>query len=95
VRSAVRLGQTARILALSLAEGGLDVRLELTGGMGRALTPAPGSVPGIADQVTCSTVSDAFRPAGQFPEVGDTPWTHGGPPVPPTPTEDDAVEDWS
>jgi hypothetical protein len=95
VQSPARPAQKAQILAVTPVGGGLEVLLELTGGMGRSLTPAPGSVPTAEEQITYSTVSDAFQPAGQFPDVGDTPWTHGGPPASPMPTEDDAVEAWS
>ncbi|WP_432984249.1 hypothetical protein [Dactylosporangium sp. CA-233914] len=95
LRSPARRTQTARILTVSEVDGGLDVRLELTGGMGRALTPAPGSVPEFGERVTYSTVSAGFQPGGNFPAVEDTPWTHGGPPPPPEPTEEDAVEAWS
>ncbi|MEU7865246.1 hypothetical protein [Dactylosporangium sp. NPDC049140] len=91
VQSPSRRAQTARIVEID----GSDVVLELTGGMGRALTPAPGSVPEVGEQVTYSTVSTGFQPGGNFPPVEDTPWTHGGPPPPPEPTEEDAVEAWS
>ncbi|MER7273441.1 hypothetical protein ABT369_03190 [Dactylosporangium sp. NPDC000244] len=86
-----RRSQTGRIVAID----GPDVVLELTGGMGRALTPAPGSVPEVGEHVTYGTVSTSFQPGGNFPPVEDTPWTHGGPPPPPEPTEEDAVEAWS
>ncbi|MEV6930898.1 hypothetical protein AB0M46_41290 [Dactylosporangium sp. NPDC051485] len=95
VQSPARTGQKADIVAVTLAEGGLDVLLELTGGMGRSLTPPPGSVPAEGEWITYSTISDEFQRAGQFPDADDTPWTHGGPPAPPAPTEEDAVEDWS
>ncbi|WP_433213312.1 hypothetical protein ACQP00_01755 [Dactylosporangium sp. CS-047395] len=89
--SPTRRSQTARIVSIE----GSDVVLELTGGMGRALTPAAGSVPELGEYVTYSTVSTAYQPNGNFPAVEDTPWTHGGPPPPPEPTEEDAVEAWS
>ncbi|MFI5906036.1 hypothetical protein [Dactylosporangium sp. NPDC051541] len=91
LQSPTRRAQTARIVSID----GSDIVLELTGGMGRALTPTPGSVPELAERVTYSTVSTAFQPGGNFPQAEDTPWTHGGPPPPPEPTEEDAVEAWS
>ncbi|GAA0724018.1 hypothetical protein Drose_01810 [Dactylosporangium roseum] len=95
VRSPARAGQKAEIVAVTPVDGGLDVLLELTGGMGRSLTPPPGSVPAAGEWITYSTISDEFQRVGQFPDVADTPWTHGGPPAPREPTEEDAVEDWS
>lgn len=95
VTSPARPLQRAQILSLAPVDGALDVELELSGGMGRSLTAPPGSVPEEGELITYSTVSDAFQPSGQFPEVEDTPWTHGGPPAPATPTEEDAVEAWS
>ncbi|MFF5230684.1 hypothetical protein [Dactylosporangium sp. NPDC000521] len=96
VSSPARPAQTGQILALTrLDDGFLDVELELSGGMGRSLTAPPGSIPALDEVVTYSTVSDAFQPSGQWPDVDETPWTHGGPPAPPAPTEEDAVEDWS
>ncbi|GAA3290270.1 hypothetical protein Dvina_02065 [Dactylosporangium vinaceum] len=91
LQSPSRRAQTARIVSID----GTDITLELTGGMGRALTPAPGSVPELGERVTYSTVSTAYQPGGNFPPVDETPWTHGGPPPPPEPTEEDAVETWS
>jgi hypothetical protein len=96
VSSPSRPAQTAQILSVTAqADGSRDVLLELSGGMGRSLTAPPGAIPALDEQVTFSTVSDAFQPSGQWPEVDDTPWTHGGPPAPPAPTEEDAVEEWS
>jgi hypothetical protein len=95
VRSPARPGQKARIVDVAPAGGGLDVRLELTGGMGRSLTAAPGSIPAPGERVTYATAASPFQPAGNFPPAPDTPWTHGGPPPPPEPTEEDAVEAWS
>ncbi|MEV8513549.1 hypothetical protein [Dactylosporangium sp. NPDC051484] len=96
VQSPARLSQKAEIVSITPAgDGVLDVELELNGGMGRSLTPAPGSVPAVGERIAYSTASSAFQASGYFPEVNDTPWTHGGPPAPPMPTEEDAVEAWS
>lgn len=70
--------------------------MELSGGMGRALTPAPGSVPEIGERLSYTCLGDGYSPPGTFPEPEDTPWTHGGPPEPPqTDHGTDAGEDWS
>jgi len=95
VRSTSRPGQEARILDISYVESIAEVRLELAGGMGRSLTPAPGSVPELAERLCYSTLGkDAGRPA-PFPSVEETPWTHGGPPPVYLPTDEDAAEAWA
>ena len=60
---------------------GTDVVLELTSGLGRSLTPAPGSVPEVGQRLCYTTLSDTFVPSGEFPSPEETPWTHGGPPT--------------
>lgn len=72
-----------------------QVTLELSGGMGRRLTPEPGSVPQVGDLVCYATFSDEFHAPPAFPEPDQTPWTHGGPPQPYLPADDDAREAWS
>jgi hypothetical protein len=89
--SPARTAQTATVVALST----VDVVLELSGGMGRSLTPAPGSVPEVGERVTYGPASDAYQPPGRFPSRDETPWTHGGPPAQYVPTETDAREEWS
>jgi len=74
---------------------GTLVTLELSGGMGRALTAPPGTTPARGDEVTYTTLRDDFQPAPQFPSREETPWTHGGPPLEYVPTDDDAQEPWS
>lgn len=69
--------------------------LELQGGMGRSLTPEPGSVPGVGEWACYAAFSDAYQPPPAFPEPEDTPWTHGGPPPQYVPSDEDAREDWS
>ncbi|MFI0406459.1 hypothetical protein [Actinomadura sp. 3N508] len=71
------------------------VLLELTGGMGRKLTPEPGTVPQDGDRVCFTSLTDGSFGAAKFPDREDTPWTHGGPPDEYVPTEEDAEEDWS
>jgi hypothetical protein len=76
-------------------DGRTQVVLELKGGMGRSLTPPPGSVPAVGEDVTYTSLRDDFQPAPKFPDKEDTPWTHGGPPPEYVPDDDDAREDWS
>ena len=56
-----------------------DVVLEMSGGMGRGATPAPGTVPAVGEQIGCTT-DPGYWTAPQFPPADQTPWTHGGPP---------------
>ncbi|MGS2616399.1 hypothetical protein ACVCAH_18015 [Micromonospora sp. LZ34] len=80
--SPARPAQKARVVFLTpAADGKTDVVLELSGGMGRGLTAAPGSVPEVGERLCYTTLSEAFLPAATFPAVEETPWTHGGPPV--------------
>jgi hypothetical protein len=94
--SAARPAQEARVVSVTAPEGQpARVVLELAKGMGRALTPAPGSVPALGEQVCYATFRDGYRPAAVFPEPEQTPWTHGGPPEPYVPADEDAREAWS
>ena len=79
------------------AAGGARTRivLELKGGMGRSLTPPPGTVPAVGEQVTYTSLRDDFQPAPKFPDLDDTPWTHGDPPPEYVPDDEDAREEWS
>jgi hypothetical protein len=89
-------GQAAKVVDVTDVDAGrAEVTLELSGGMGRALTAPPGSTPVLGDQVTYTTLKDEFQPAAQFPSREETPWTHGGPPPEYVPTDDDAQEPWS
>ncbi|MEO3818259.1 hypothetical protein [Plantactinospora sp. B24E8] len=94
--------QKARVVFVNPASDGsegTELVLELTGGLGRALTPAPGSVPEVGNRLCYTTLSDGFMPPGEFPDREQTPWTHGGPPTayeePVEPTADDAREEWA
>jgi hypothetical protein len=93
--SPARPSQKARVIAVTEAGGRTRVLLELQGGMGRALTPEPGSVPAVGEPVCYAAFGDGYQPPPSFPEPGDTPWTHGGPPPPYVPADEDAREDWS
>lgn len=93
--SPTRPSQSARVMSVSAESAATSVVLELAGGMGRALTAAPGSVPAIGERVSYTTLTDSYQPRGSFPDRADTPWTHGGPPPVYVPTQDDVTEDWS
>jgi hypothetical protein len=98
LKSPARPGQQATVTDVVPPGGGdgrTQVVLELRGGMGRSLTPTPGSVPDVGEYVTYTSLRDDFQPAQKFPEREDTPWTHGGPPPEYVPTDEDAREDWS
>jgi hypothetical protein len=95
LRSPDRPGQNAEVVELAPAGQRTWVTLELSGGMGRSLTPPPGSVPAVGETVCYTTLRDEFQQPPTFPEVEDTPWTHGGPPPPYVPRDEDATEDWS
>ncbi|MFE2872665.1 hypothetical protein [Embleya sp. NPDC059259] len=86
----------ARVLA---TEPGRVV-LELRGGMGGGKAPKPGSVPEVGEVLCWTSLIAEFRRGPDWPDVEDTPWTHGGPPPVPEPeaapeADDDALEDWS
>jgi hypothetical protein len=93
--SSARLGQRARVVAATVTGHQTRLVLELQGGMGRSLTPEPGSVPEVGEAVCYAAFSDAYQPPPAFPEPQDTPWTHGGPPPEYVPSDEDAREDWS
>ena len=93
--SPARPRQTARVIDVTATGGRARIVLELRGGMGRSLTPEPGSVPAVGEQVCYAAFGDAYQPPPPFPAPEDTPWTHGGPPAPYVPNDDDAREAWS
>jgi hypothetical protein len=92
--SPARPGQEARVIDIMDGVPG-RVALELKGGMGRSLTPEPGSVPAVGERVCYATFGDRFQPASAFPPPEETPWTHGGPPPQYVPRDEDAAEVWS
>ncbi|MDT0318447.1 hypothetical protein [Streptomyces millisiae] len=94
VTSPARPRQTAEVLAIrATADGAHEIDLELTGGMGRSKKPPPGSVPELGEEV-CYTSLPPYVPPPRLPADEDTPWTHGGPPQPYEPTDEDANEAW-
>lgn len=88
-------GQTATVSSLTAGVAGTSVVLELSGGMGRALKAAAGSVPAVGERLCYTTLTDSYQARGTFPDREATPWTHGGPPPAYVPTRDDVTEDWS
>ncbi|MFE3444059.1 hypothetical protein ACFXNW_13585 [Nocardia sp. NPDC059180] len=73
-----------------------SIVLELEGGMGRALTAPPGSVPEVGDVVGFARFSPAsFNAPAKLPAREETPWTHGGPPPEYAPSADEPAEEWS
>jgi hypothetical protein len=89
--SPARPAQKALVVAVSRER----VVMELEGGMGRSLTPAPGSVPEVGERACYAAFGTSFRRPPRFPERERTPWTHGGPPPEYVPSDEDAREDWS
>ncbi|MEV0146935.1 MULTISPECIES: hypothetical protein [unclassified Nonomuraea] len=71
------------------------VTVKITKGMGRGKTPAPGSVPEVGERVCYTSLTDDFQGSPALPEPEATPWTHGGPPREYTPSDEDALEEWS
>jgi hypothetical protein len=77
-----RPSQKALVISVTAVDEKTEVLLELSGGMGRKLVAEPGSVPEVGERLLLTTLSEAYRPGGAFPEPDQTPWTHGGPPAP-------------
>lgn len=95
VTDRTRPRQRAEIVSMTEVSDGLEITLELAGGMGRGRRPPAGTMPAVGDRVCFSTLTDDYQPRGAFPARENTPWTHGGPPAQPIPTRDDAKEEWS
>ncbi|MFI5492864.1 hypothetical protein [Actinoplanes sp. NPDC051859] len=86
--SPARPAQKATVISVTSTADRTEVLLELSGGMGRKLVAEPGSVPEVGERLLLTTLSEAYRPGGAFPEPDQTPWTHGGPPVPREPADE-------
>ncbi|GII52676.1 hypothetical protein Pth03_10650 [Planotetraspora thailandica] len=71
------------------------VVLQINDQMGRGASPAPGSLPEVGDVVCYAELDPGGGQRPRLPAGEDTPWTHGGPPTPYTPTDEDAEEAWS
>ncbi|HYN97094.1 MAG TPA: hypothetical protein VES42_24915 [Pilimelia sp.] len=94
VVATTRRRQTASVVSVAASVSETFLTLELSGGMGRAAVPPPGAVPEIGEELCYTSVLPENVPAPGLPAVEDTPWTHGGPPAPYVPTDDDAREVW-
>ena len=70
------------------------VTIELDKGIGRGKVPAPGVLPAVGEALTYTSVLASGIRGPALPAAEDTPWTHGGPPQPYVPTNDDAGEVW-
>jgi hypothetical protein len=92
--SPARPNQEAHVIGIEQGEPARVV-LELKGGMGRSLTPEPGSIPVVGEKICYAAFSDTFQRPPAFPPPEETPWTHGGPPPPYVPSDNDAREAWS
>jgi hypothetical protein len=71
------------------------VVVELDRGFGRAKVIPPGVLPEVGEVLTYSSVLASGIRGPALPGPDETPWTHGGPPQPYVPTDDDAREDWA
>jgi hypothetical protein len=80
--SPARPSQKALVISVTPDGSKTEVLLELSGGIGRRMVAEPGSVPEVGERLLLTTLSEAYRPGGSFPDPEQTPWTHGGPPVP-------------
>ncbi|MBO0802481.1 MAG: hypothetical protein J2P25_05335 [Nocardiopsaceae bacterium] len=92
--SPARTAQEARVISVEAGERTL-VTLELQKGMGQSLTPPPGSVPELGERVCYATFNLGYQRRPEFPPREETPWTHGGPPAPYVPPDENAQEAWS
>ncbi|MEU5513497.1 hypothetical protein AB0H65_03675 [Streptomyces griseoaurantiacus] len=96
VKSPARPGQGARILEVRREDdGGHTVVLQLEGGFERKRKPpAPaGTLAETGEELTYTTLNPTAMPSA-LPDEENTPWTHGGPPQPYEPTDEDAEETW-
>lgn len=75
-------------------DGIVRVTIELSGGMGGGSVIPPGTMPMLGETVVYTTKTGEFMPSPTFPAAELTPWTHGGPPAPYVPNDDDGNEAW-
>jgi hypothetical protein len=94
VQSPARPKQVGTIVQIDREPDATTVTLEISGGMTTAKVPPAGTVPELDEDLTyTSAYSESFSRI-ELPKTEDTPWTHGGPPQPYVPTNDDAQEVW-
>ena len=65
----------------------------------KGIRPAKGAsaldvLPRVGDVLTYSSVLASGNRGPTLPPAEETPWTHGGPPEPYVPTDEDAGESW-
>ncbi|MFJ8436988.1 hypothetical protein ACIQ9P_37415 [Kitasatospora sp. NPDC094019] len=96
VRSPARPGQPARVIDVTPHDGTHLVILELSGGFANKRKPPPpdGTLADVGETVTYTDLDLGSQPA-KLPAEEHTPWTHGGPPTPYEPTDEDAEEEWA
>lgn len=94
VRAVSRQSQKAVVVAIDRQPDAVEVSLEIQSGVGRSKTPPPGSVPEVGETLIYTAVLADNIPSPRLPDAEDTPWTHGGPPQPYVPSDDDATEVW-
>lgn len=91
-----RSAQKAELLAIEEEPGGAYASLlRITSGLGRGYKKPlqSGVVPDLGEELTYTTL-DPNGLRTPLPAEEETPWTHGGPPTPYVPTEEDAEETW-
>jgi hypothetical protein len=89
-----RRNQHGSITSIDGQDGARLVTLQLNSGMGKSKVPPAGSVPEVGERLCYTSVLPDNTPSPTLPPVDETPWTHGGPPQPYVPTDDDAREVW-
>jgi hypothetical protein len=95
VRAVSRRLQKAVVVSIDRLPDAALVTLEIQSGMGRSKTPPPGSLPEHGETLLYTSVLSDNIPSPKLPDAEDTPWTHGGPPRPYVPNDDDATEVWA
>ncbi|MFE5828806.1 hypothetical protein ACFQ8W_00815 [Streptomyces sp. NPDC056508] len=95
VKSPARPRQKAEILDVAPDGAGSAVLIQLNGGFGnKRKPPAPeGTMADLGEAITFTSIDPKNMPSS-LPAEEDTPWTHGGPPQPYEPTDEDAEEVW-
>ncbi|OKK14111.1 hypothetical protein [Streptomyces sp. CB02400] len=95
IKCPARPGQKAEIVEVSPDGNGHTVLIQLNGGFNNKRKPPapPGTLAEVDETVTYTSVDPKSMPS-VLPAEEDTPWTHGGPPEPYEPTDEDAEEIW-